>query len=116
MPVTITMKANGPTINVTVKEQCTGLQVMKNMKETGKIISKVDLALIFGLTVQQIINSLETDMLAIGLWVRDTVKVPFTIQMVVNMKETGKKTSNTVKEFLHLKMELNMMVLLRMIE
>ena len=66
MLVTTIMKVNGPTINETVKEPCTGSQAMKNMKEIGKTISKVALVLIFGLMEQLTTNFSETDMSVTG--------------------------------------------------
>merc|ERR1712166_665601 len=40
----------------------------------------------------------EIDMSVTGNWARDMEKVPSTIQMAANTKETGKKTSNMVLE------------------
>lgn len=63
---TIIMKANGPIINETAKELCTGSQVTKSMKEIGLTTSKVVLALIFGLMALQTTNFSETGMLDTG--------------------------------------------------
>lgn len=60
------MKANGPIINETAKELCTGSQVTKSMKEIGLTTSKVVLALIFGLMDLQTTNFSETGMLDTG--------------------------------------------------
>ena len=60
--VKITMKASGATTKETAKAQCTGFQAMKNMRETGKTISKAGSELIFGLMEPPKISFLETDM------------------------------------------------------
>lgn len=108
------MKGNGQTINETAKESCIGSLAMKNMKEIGKTISKVVLALIFGLMGLLIISYSEIDMLVTGHLDRDMEKVLSIILMEVNTKETGEKTSNMVQVSLLLKMVLNMMGHLKM--
>ena len=85
------MKDRGVTTKETVKVQCTGFQVMKNMRETGKIISKADSEHISGLMEQLKISFLEIDMSATGNLARDAGLVPFITQMGVNMRENGKK-------------------------
>ena len=108
--VRITMKDRGVTTRETVKVQCTGFQVMKNMRETGKIISKADLELISGLMELLKISFLEIDMLATGNLARDAGLVPFITQMGVNMRENGKTITSMVRVYLHSKMDLNTLV------
>jgi hypothetical protein len=91
-------KVSGPTINETVKEPCIGSAATKNMKEIGKTTSKVASVLISGLMAPLTTSSLGIDMSVTGNWARDTEKVPSTIQMAANTRETGKKTSNMVQE------------------
>lgn len=80
---------------------------MKNTKEIGKIISKVDSELISGLMEQLKISYLETDMLATGNLAKDVDLEHFTIQMEVSMKVNGRTTTSMVRVYLHLKMDLN---------
>ena len=108
--VKITMKDRGVTTRETVKVQCTGFQVMKNMRETGKIISKADLELISGSMEQLKISFLEIGMLATGNLARDADLVPFITQMEVNMRENGKIIISMVRVYLHSKMGLNTLV------
>ena len=98
------MKDRGVTTRETVKVQCTGFQVMKNMRETGKIISKADLELISGSMEQLKISFLEIGMLATGNLARDADLVPFITQMEVNMRENGKIVFNMAKALIEIKM------------
>jgi len=104
------MKDRGVTTRETVKVQCTGFQVMKNMRETGKIISKADSEHISGLMEQLKISFLEIGMLATGNLARDAGLVPFITQMGVNMRENGKTIISMVRVYLHSKMDLNTLV------
>merc|ERR1712166_6590 len=58
----------------------------------------------------------EIDMSVTGNWARDMEKVPSTIQMAANTKETGKKTSNMVLESSLSRMAHNMMAHLKTTE
>ena len=108
--VRITTKDNGVTTRETGKEQCTGFQVMKSMKEIGKTIFKVDLEHIYGLMEQLKTSFLEIDMLATGNLGRDVDLVLSIIQMAVNMRENGKTIISMARVYLHLKMALNILV------
>ena len=69
-----------------------------------------------GSTDQPTANCSETDMWAIGNSVKDMVEVPFTILTEANMRENGEKITNTAMVFSLLKMVLNMLDHLKMIE
>ena len=83
---------------------------MKNTKAIGKIISKVDSEPISGLMGPPKTNFLETDTLATGNLARDADLAHFTIQMEVSMKVNGRTIISTAREYLHLKMDLNISV------
>ena len=88
---------------------------IKNIQANGKIISKMDLVLKYGMKLKVNINIYLIDILVNGKMEKEMDMVYFFIVMEQNMKEHGKIIIKMVLVFLHIMMEENILDYLRVI-